>query len=260
MMMKKTLIITMMLGTALSLLSQEYKPLLAEGKMWAIRSHLVPGTEYGDMYDYSDVKIEGSRIYEGKVYKRIYQRNVSYYVVIPPEWTFTGQLIGEEDGKIYILRTVGDEVRRELVMDFSLGVGDMLGSNDDSQSTASCFPLHVVAVTDTVLVNSMDKTPRKCLHVQCLDNPSISDTWIEGIGSLKCGPWGVLNSDDEGSIPVLSGCNEGATSLYRTVPFTNITWKLYGFGTVGEETIRRAAVMDGTYFFEDMSTLVFCTR
>ena len=253
--MKKTLLfITMMLGTALSVQAQEYKPMLEEGKMWTIQYELVLGPEYRDVYVYTDVKIEGDSIYEGKVYKKIYEREVDRNEVIPTEWTFTGQLIGEEDRKIYILRKENEEVRRELVMDFSLGVGDVL----DSQPTASSTPFRVVAVTDTILANSTDKTPRKCMHVEHPNASFISDVLIEGIGSQRYGLWGVKDFvGNPGGITTLSGCCEGATSLYRTVPFTNITWKLYGFGTVGEETIRRAAVMDGTYFFEDMSTLTF---
>ena len=54
--MKKTLLfITMMLGTALSMQAQEYKPMLEEGKMWTIQYELVLAPEYRDVYVYTDL-------------------------------------------------------------------------------------------------------------------------------------------------------------------------------------------------------------
>ena len=134
---------------------------------------------------------------------RIYEREVDRNEVIPTEWTFTGQLIGEEDRKIYLLRKENEEVRRELVMDFSLGVGDVL----DSQPTASSTPFRVVAVTDTILANSTDKTPRKCMHVEHPNSSYISDVLIEGIGSQRYGLLGVKDFlVNHGGITTLSGC------------------------------------------------------
>ncbi len=99
-------------------------------------------------------------------------------------------------------------------MDFSLKKGDTFVMAPDPYPYSQ-INFYVTEVTDTVLVNSTDKTPRKCLHLQVGDMPGMYEVWIEGIGSLYGGLEGVAMYHYLGSFPNLMSCTDGDQVLYE---------------------------------------------
>ena len=99
-------------------------------------------------------------------------------------------------------------------MDFSLQEGDVFELNEED------YPPYVVtAISDTILENSFDRKPRKCIHLSQSINGEIiyedwaSDIWIEGIGSVKKGVMGTNASS--GSIQQLIKCTQQGNVIYQ---------------------------------------------
>jgi hypothetical protein len=138
-------------------------------------------------------------------------------------------------------------------MDFTLQEGDTYRqhtSNDDHDNYADFV---VVAVTDTVIATSVDKTPRKCLYIGRVGESKIYDVWVEGIGSLVSGVYGTYSSFMHGSIPTLRTCKEDGQTLYEAYhPFLKEgkRWncqEYYSNGWIGEKWTKDVSyVINGT--------------
>ena len=154
---------------------------------------------------------------EDNTWYHIYKQDASYHVqyaylsshfghYYPIQADGVQYLVNQYDGRCY--RQEGDKVyTREskllyingqstnwdedymfdeeyLLFDFSLGVGDSFTFFEDC-------PMVVEHVTDTLLTfMTMEDSPsqkRRCLHLRGVNNPGITDVWIEGIGSAYYG-------------------------------------------------------------------------
>ena len=185
--------------------------LLSESKIWTMRYHLSLAPDAGDVYKFSEYRLAEESIINGIPFKRVQARNRDDGEEYPDEWKDAFFSIRQENGKVYITYN-----NRETfaVMDFSLKKGDtfVMAPDPDPYSQINFY---VTEVTDTVLVNSTDKTPRKCLHLQVGDMPGMYEVWIEGIGSLYGGLEGVAMYYKAGSVPNLMSCTDEDQVLYK---------------------------------------------
>ena len=190
----------------------EYESLLSESKIWTMRYHLSLAPDAGDVYKFSEYRLAGESVINGIPFKRVQIRNRDDGEEFPDEWKDEYFSIGQDDGKIYMKYNDDDNIF--AVMDFSLKKGDtfVLAPDPDPYSQMNFY---VTEVTDTVLVSSTDKTPRKCLHLQVGDMPGMDEVWIEGIGSLYGGLEGTVRYLKVGSFPNLMSCTDEDQVLYK---------------------------------------------
>ena len=212
--MKKRLLlyILTMIPFAAAIAQTEYESLLSESKIWTMRYHLSLAPDAGDIYHFFEYRLAEESIINGIPFKRVQARNSDDEGEYPDEWKDAFFSIGQDDGKVYIKYNDDDNIF--AVMDFSLKKGDtfVMAPDPDPYSQMNFY---VTEVTDTVLVNSTDKTPRKCLHLQVGDMPGMYEVWIEGIGSLYGGLEGVAMYHAVGSFPNLMSCTDGDQMLYE---------------------------------------------
>ena len=190
----------------------EYESLLSESKIWTMRYHLVLAPDAGDIYGFSQYRLAEESIINGIPFKRVQARNRDDGEEYPDEWKDAFFSIRQDDGKVYMKYNDDDNIF--AVMDFSLKKGDTFVMAPDPYPYSQ-INFYVTEVTDTVLVNSTDKTPRKCLHLQVGDMPGMYEVWIEGIGSLYGGLEGVAMYHAVGSVPNLMSCTDEDQVLYK---------------------------------------------
>ena len=90
------------------------------------------------------------------------------------------EYVREEDGRIYKLNE--DTHTEYVLIDYTLKQGDVFNIPATSNT-----PARQVTVTKTYqeeFGSEEQKTLRRCLDIQCTDDPTLTDTWVEGLGSL----------------------------------------------------------------------------
>ena len=195
-----------------------YRPLINDNKEWTMAYLSVipqdfPG--YQQSFSYEQIKLGSAKEVDGVTLKQIVSSEWNYGEDGPTNWKETDMYIGEVDGKVYFYDHWLTNYHLVQVMDFTLQEGDTYRqhtSNDDHDNYADFV---VVAVTDTVIATSVDKTPRKCLYIGRVGESKIYDVWVEGIGSLVSGVYGTYSSFMHGSIPTLRTCKEDGQTLYE---------------------------------------------
>ena len=195
-----------------------YRPLINDNKEWTMAYLSVipqdfPG--YQQSFSYEQIKLGSAKELDGVTLKQIVSSEWNYGEDGPTNWKETDMYIGEVDGKVYFYDHWLTNYHLVQVMDFTLQEGDTYRqhtSNDDHDNYADFV---VVAVTDTVIATSVDKTPRKCLYIGRVGESKIYDVWVEGIGSLVSGVYGTYSYFLNGSIPTLSTCKKDGQTLYE---------------------------------------------
>ena len=193
---------------------KSYDSLLDEGKIWTIKS-VIPGFE--ESVDYIEYKLMQDTSIVGVSYKQLFVRYKWEYESDwgEWEWLFNKAYIGEDNnGKVYYNIDNGYSIRNDVTMDFSLQVGDVFELNEEDEDL-----FVVTAVSDTILENSIDRMPRKCIHLslsingETLYDEWARDVWIEGIGSVKKGVMGTNGSG--GTIQQLIKCTQQDNVIYQ---------------------------------------------
>jgi len=195
-----------------------YRPLINDNKEWTMAYLSVipqdfPGHQQSFFYE--QIKLGSTIEVDGITLKQIVRSEWNYGEDGPTNWKETEMFIGEVDGKVYFYDHWSTSYHLVQVMDFTLQEGDTYRqhtSNDDHDNYADFV---VVAVTDTVIATSVDKTPRKCLYIGRLGESKIYDVWVEGIGSLVSGVYGTYSYFMNGAIPTLRTCKENGQTLYE---------------------------------------------
>jgi hypothetical protein len=233
-----------------------YRPLINDNKEWTMAYLSVipqdfPG--YQQYFSYEQIKLGSAKEVDGVTLKQIVSSEWNYGEDGPTNWKETDMYIGEVDGKVYFYDHWLTNYHLVQVMDFTLQEGDTYRqhtSNDDHDNYADFV---VVAVTDTVIATSVDKTPRKCLYIGRVGESKIYDVWVEGIGSLVSGVYGTYSSFMHGSIPTLRTCKEDGQTLYEAYhPFLKQGKKwnckeYYSNGWTGEQWTKDVTyVINGT--------------
>ena len=233
-----------------------YRPLINDNKEWTMAYLSVipqdfPG--FQQSFDYEQIKLGSTIEVDGITFKQIVRSEWNYGEEGPTNWKETEMYIGEVDGKVYFYDHWSTSYHLVQVMDFTLQEGDTYRqhtSNDDHDNYADFV---VVAVTDTVIATSVDKTPRKCLYIGRVGESKIYDVWVEGIGSLVSGVYGTYSYFMNGAIPTLRTCKEDGQTLYDAYhPFLKQgkTWncqEYYSNGWTGEQWTKDVTyVINGT--------------
>lgn len=212
--MKKFIIFTMSMLCYVATMAQEgYESLLSESKVWTMMQKPSVNPEvYGDLCYIIETKLVGDTIINGIHFMQKYERKCKQGDEMPATWTATHEYLGQDGGKIFLYSRKTEIMI--LDMDFSLEVGDKIGSYDLSICSDLNFSFEVTDVSDIVLANSTDQVSRSCVYVQVEENPSTTDIWIEGIGSMQYGISGVWQTLASGSFDQLIKCTDGDTILY----------------------------------------------
>ena len=192
-----------------------YRPLISDNKEWTTAYLGAVPPEYQHIFSYEQIKLDSTIEVDGMTLKQIVRSQWNYGEDGPTNWKETEMYIGEVDGKVYFYDHWSTNYHLVQVMDFTLQEGDTYRqhtSNDDHDDYADFV---VVAVTDTVIATSVDKTPRKCLYIGRVGESKIYDVWVEGIGSLVSGVYGTYSYFMNGAIPTLRTCKEDGQTLYE---------------------------------------------
>ena len=191
---------------------------LEEGKTWLMRYKLaVNPKEYGTVYRFNETSLRGDTTINGVPFKGIYQRTYNPEDNLQHgEWHSTSSWLGQDGSKIYLYECLwGDTFDLRLIMDFEKSAGDVVALGELISDETPGVEFVVISVSDTILENSADRCPRKCLYLQNRIDPTETDVWIEGIGSLNFGITGIVGSTHSGSIPLLMKCTKGDVILYQ---------------------------------------------
>ena len=161
-------------------------------------------------------KLEGDTLIGDIVFKKQYERVLIQSEENTSDWKATDCFVGQDKGKVYFYdKTYYKEPL--LLMDFSATIGEIIPYNSGGMSRS----LIVINVTDTVFACSTDKQARKCVYVKDVDS-SVSDVWIEGVGSLKYGIEPFFMEPITGGVPLLIKCSNGDIVMYENPSPTDI--------------------------------------
>ena len=168
---------------------------LAEAKQWVWQFEgVVDPTAFGEQTWLEEMVLKGDTLIDGDemmICKRMFSKRYKKGESVPEEWT-QGKTVFIEKGRKLFAYDVRSQMRN-LIMDFTLQVGDVFQCADGESMT-------VTAVSDTILENSSDKSLRQCIYLRDNFQSDCTDIWIEGIGSVTYGiigmhwPDGIRNS------------------------------------------------------------------
>ena len=218
----KHLFVLLLAANPIATIAQEilYDSLLDGEKIWTIKS-TIPSPER--WVDYIEYKLMDETSIDGVIYKKLFCRYKWSYTDdwSEWEWLFNKAYIGEDnDGKVYYYHDNGKNLT-SVAMDFSMQVGDVFDLNEEDE-----LPYVVTAVSDTILENSFDRKPRRCIHLsqsfygEIINEDWASDIWIDGIGSVKKGVMGTNASS--GTIQQLIKCTQHGNVIYQCDDATSV--------------------------------------
>ena len=221
----KTLFMIFLTAIPIATVAQErsYDSLLDEEKVWTVK---IESLGFNDTnVSYMEYKLMDKTSIDGISCRQLFTRHKQDDEDEWGEWQpgeFGGtSYIGEDsEGKIYYYRPNMEDF---LLMDFSMQEGDVYRFDDDEDAPAYI----VTAVSDTILENSFDRKPRKCIHLARRFNGEIltedyhRDVWIEGIGSMKDGLMGMEFFHLSGSRQLLK-CTQQGKVIYQNDDATSV--------------------------------------
>lgn len=200
---------------------QTYDSLLDGEKIWTIKS---VGSDLESTVSYVEYKLMEETSFDGIAYKRLLRRSKWKYEDEWSEWKwlYNKAYIGEDnDGKVYYYIDDDYSIDNDVTMDFSLQVGNVFQLYEEGSSSYV-----VTAVSDTILENSFDRKPRKCIHLSRTINGEIfyeewnREVWIEGIGSLRDGLLGT--TEYGGASHQLIKCTQQGNIIYQYDDATSV--------------------------------------
>lgn len=165
----KTLI-TLIFGITISslLLSQNYFPIVQENNEWSVLTVIESGPYPWDTTYWTETfKLSGDTVIDNQTYKTVYKSQAEF----PVNWNYWGG-IREEDQKIWRKGTNNSPER--LIYDFNLSVGDTMWVYEVD-------PM----VVDSIGFELINNETRKHIYFSYPDYPSLTELWIEGIGSNR---------------------------------------------------------------------------
>ena len=195
---------------------KSYDSFLEEEKVWTVKiESLGPNSTY---VSYKEYKLMDNVSIDGISCRQLFTRDKQegedeWSEWQPGEFGGTTYISEDSDGKVYYDDT---NMKNFLLMDFSMQEGDVYRFDDDYD----VLPFVVTAVSDTILDNSFDRKPRKCIHLSQIANGKIltedyhRDIWIEGVGSVKHGLMGMRGKMMSGS-HLLMKCTQQGNVIYQ---------------------------------------------
>ena len=196
--------------------AQEYRPLVDSNKVWYVYER-----GYPPEIETSIWKFKGDSIWEDKKYMKVYFTKDSSML----DWQLWGIIREDSSGKVFYKYVSATE--EEQCYDFGAEVGDTLpfiwGTNEE-------YPIIIKSI-DTILLN--DNFHRR-YHLGDPYSDKITDTWIEGIGSLM----GVLESRRMflcGLLTILTCYYENDELVYSNPDFPLCYYQLTGIAKDSDE-------------------------
>ena len=168
-----------------------YRPMIEDGKVWAVRLADEEQTEEYFEYYYFD----GDTIINGQTAKRM------LYDRIGSNWDKSGEYIGawyEQDKKVYYAGKGKQQF--ELLYDFTLSTGDIIQSED-------------LVLQVTKMSGSIPGFKGTYLDLQYINTAPIVERWLEGVGSQYY-PWLNLCARWAGVGVGLLFCKAGDEIIY----------------------------------------------
>jgi hypothetical protein len=165
----KTLI-TLFFGLTISglIYSQDYYPIVQENNEWSTLIVNEAGPYPWDTTYYTERhKLSGDTIINGQTYKKVYKTSEEF----PLNWGYWGG-IREENKKVWRLGT--NNYPERLIYDFSLNVGDTIWLYE-----------YDPMILDSIGYKHINNENRKHMYFSYPGYPSLTELWIEGIGSSK---------------------------------------------------------------------------
>ncbi|KAF5034226.1 hypothetical protein DSECCO2_598400 [anaerobic digester metagenome] len=215
--MKKPILILFLSLLFLTTFSQQYYPLIEEGRSWNVM-YVVPS--WGPPFDSScysvNYLITGDSILNNIEYKKM----ITSIEEIPVNWDLDGFIREDSVNRVWYRRIV--DTNEVLIYDFSLLTGDSLKLGFDTT-----MYYKVDSITTEIVSDSLRKK-----YWISQDDFIWKETWIEGIGSNKgilgsamasvVGGWGwLLCMSDDGVLtymnPDFDSCyiNTGLNELHK---------------------------------------------
>ena len=195
---------------------REYKSLLSENRIWFLAHELpFPPEEWSGVQQFEEDMLKGDTIIDGIHFKQVFFKSWNVREEKPTEWMSFDNWIGEKGETVYLRTSIDGPFKIFPVVDFSMKEGDTFPSED-----RGWVEYLVVSASDTIIDNSVDKSPRRCIKLSQIstENPQppfyIRDVWMEGIGSYYYGINAYLRIV-YGSKPKLVRCTEGDDVLYE---------------------------------------------
>jgi hypothetical protein len=216
--MKKHALCSVMILFSAMLFSQDYYPLVGENKVWNVLNvyyeTFEPPIDTG--YITITYKISGDSVIDNVTYKKVYRTEEEF----PANWTFI-RLIREDENKKVYLRMFDEDI---LYYDFSVDPGDTV--------TIGTNTYQVTLITDSVGYVEISGMLLKKIWLRYEQDPSLRESWIEGIGSnlglMQMGMAGTL-----GGWYWFSCLTENGTLVYMNPAIVDC----YMFGTGMNETV-----------------------
>lgn len=173
--MKKPILILFLSLLSLAAFSQQYYPLIEEGRSWNVLT-VVPN--WGPPFDSTcytvNYLISGDSILNNTEYKKTYYSSEE----IPTNWSLIGFIREDSVKRVWYRRIV--DTNEVLIYDFSLLAGDSLKLGFDTT-----MYYKVDSITTEIVADSIRKK-----YWISQDDLYWKETWIEGIGSNR----GILGS------------------------------------------------------------------
>ena len=202
----------LLLNVSASVQAQETdQSLLSGNKVWTLEIKGVLPSEYGDVYWYEETRLDGDTIIDGIHFKRKYIRIWKLGEAKPDVWTPLSEYLGQDGDKVYLCSREfynSPLGAPQLIMDFSAKPGDnvYIGTSESGESYT------VTDISNMVISDFDDKSTRRCLHVRYATT-TLTDEWIEGIGSLLFGV--STTSPGVGAFTHLYRCVDGDRLFYQ---------------------------------------------
>ncbi|MCP3931884.1 MAG: T9SS type A sorting domain-containing protein [Bacteroidetes bacterium] len=215
--MKKAIILTVCSLWAALAFSQDYFPIIEEGKTWNV---LAVTANYPYPWDttFSTIsyQLAGDTLINAVSYKKVY----SSYEEIPVNWNLCNFMREDANKKVWIKETMADD--EYLLYDFSINEGDSI-------LVGNYEPVYLFV--DSVTSVTVNETARQKYWMSCKAQPDYHETWIEGVGSNKGVVWSgsafitggwywLLCVSENGALaymnPYFNSCYFVATSIEET--------------------------------------------
>jgi hypothetical protein len=161
----------MLLLVSCRIFSQDYYPLVGENKVWNVLEVYYDSFEppFDTGYITITYKISGDSIIDNIVYKKIFTTEEEF----PVNWELTGLIREDENKRVYWRGSGFDE--DILYYDFSVEPGDTV--------TIGINTYQDMLITDSVGYVEISGMLLKKIWLRYEQDPSLRESWIEGIGS-----------------------------------------------------------------------------
>lgn len=217
----KNLFMILLATVPITTIAQErlHDSFLEEEKIWTIKT---VGSNLERTVSYTEYKLISDTIIDDVSYKQLFSRCRREGEDDWSEWKYDESYIGQDNqGRVLFYHDRGYSIENVVTIDFSLQIDDVYYPDNGNS-----LPYVVTAVLDTILENSSDRKPRKCIRLSHYLNGEIlsgeynRDIWIEGIGSVKNGLMGTRDLD--GGFNLLMKCTKQEEVIYQYGDATSV--------------------------------------